>query len=62
MPKNSKYLYCPNCKCYPNNIYDKDICWTTRKWDGDCYQGQDQEYENNPISFCSECDTQLIEK
>ena len=66
MPKEylkTKYLYCPECKCYPDEIYEKNICWTSRKWHKDCYRGYETEYDDEKsISYCQKCDTILIKK
>lgn len=61
MTKEKKYLYCPNCKTYPDDIIEEEVVMTWRNWDGECYQGQKSENTGRCFhSYCAECDTELI--
>lgn len=57
-----KYLYCPTCKEYPDNIieYYNDVK-EMRYWDGECYSLEDAEY-SEPEPHCAKCKTKLEEK
>lgn len=61
--KTGKYWYCPKCKRYPDNITTEEMSITQRKWDGDCYMGDDVEYDSeNEKAYCQDCDTELEDK
>lgn len=60
MSKEKKYLYCPKCKKYPDNVIEENLCWTDREWDGECYQGNDMNYGDNEKFYCTECDAILV--
>ncbi len=63
MNKEKKHWFCPKCKKYPDYILQIETVETDRRWDGECYQGRDFEYTGQVLeSYCSECDTKLINK
>ena len=61
--KTGKYLWCPDCKKYPDKVYSQDWVWTSRKWNGDCYEGYNSESDiDNEKHFCQKCGSNLIDK
>ena len=58
-----KYLYCPKCKKYPDNVIEECKRWLERFWDGECYEdsGNDYSTSENEKYFCAECDAILID-
>jgi ribosomal protein L44E len=64
MKKEKKYLYCPTCKKYPDEIIEEyqSPIREKRRWDEDCYEIYDSNFSDVEIkSYCKECDTELIE-
>ena len=64
MVKNQKYLYCPQCKEYPDIIrkeYDGD--WVEiRRWDEFVYSMEETTIEEVPYKqVCYSCDTEVEE-
>ena len=57
--KTGKYLWCPECKKYPDKIITTQEVWTERKWDKECYEGFDDEYSDYKEIRCAKCDTEL---
>ena len=66
--KETKYLFCPKCKEYPDVItenYNQPF-WQTRKWNGECYELRDDalseiEYTQDSKFHCGNCETKLID-
>ena len=63
--KTKKYLYCPKCKKYPDEIIEEYEAGYRqfRHWDGDCYE---MDTDNIDVvlckNYCLECETELVEK
>ena len=65
--KNKKYLYCPKCKEYPNNITERylDPVIKTREWDdynGDYGLSGSNMEEIQYKQYCGDCRTELENK
>lgn len=64
MIKQEKYLYCENCKEYPDEIIEDYSGFAeTRKWNGECYELETSDIEGAfQASRCPKCLNELIEK
>ncbi len=64
MTTEEKYLYCPKCKEYPDNILeDMPKRSGMRFWDGDCYVQDNEEYYTGEESefYCVKCNSVLVD-
>lgn len=63
---NKKYLYCYNCKNYPDVIketFNKQPVEELRKWGGDYYELVESNISDCEYTqTCGVCDATLIEK
>ena len=67
--KEKKYLFCPKCKEYPDEITEKNYptpFWQRREWNGECYEVKenslsDIEYAQSSKFYCGICETELID-
>lgn len=64
MAKEKKYLWCSECKCYPDRIIEVYSEITIdRTWDKDCYAMDEMNLPQVPaVSLCGECETKLVER
>ena len=67
MEEEKKYLYCPTCKKYPDNITEKylDPVIEAREWDsynGDYGLNGSNMEEITHKQYCAECNSELIHK
>ncbi len=64
MMKAKKYLWCEKCKTFPDEIIEiYDEVKEKRKWDGDCYELIDSDFDEHFVeTICPICKTTLIEK
>ena len=68
MVKEKKHLFCPECKDYPDVIFEKYLkpFWQERKWNDDCYELQrdasnELGYSQDSKFYCGECNAELID-
>ena len=60
---DKKYLYCLNCKKYPDNVDEVYTHYVEhRQWDGECYATVDTGQDFDSHYVCGECGTDLDEK
>lgn len=60
-----KYLWCPVCKEFPDEIVEKysGQLKENRKWNGECYELAESNLDElRSEDCCPECDTALEEK
>ncbi len=64
MREERKFLYCPTCELFPDEIEEvPEKITEERRWNGDCYEliGTMTDYQDS-LYFCSNCKTQLEER
>ena len=66
MKKEKKYLYCPTCKNYPDEIIEEyqSLIREKRRWSDDyCYELYDSNFSDvESKNFCGQCQALLHEE
>ena len=57
--KDEKYLWCPQCNTFPDEITQTQSVTEKRKWDGECYELIDSDTQDPTEYECGECGTTL---
>lgn len=64
--KDKKFLYCPQCKQYPDvirEVYEPKSLVEVRRWDGIDYALEDSSIDDIPFSrVCGKCGVEVEER